>query len=445
MENCIFSMLKEENLTTLKIRYNYKTNKFRFICAKEWEPDLNFAHYNQDFVVDDILTDETIFFHSIEAENLFIHHNLAGYMVEIKRMMEESRHFGLDFYYHHGLDIKFMIGQHNRKLGIFNKSHGIMAGGIRRHQPDMAEMEVIRDGLNLAKAMSYKNIAAGLPAGGCKAVLQMAELDIHNREAMGFIAYALDSCRMMTAPDMNLPAEMSDAMRRLNLSAQFTGGSLSKTGLTGTATAYGLIVSLKAVVEGLEGNPSLKGKKALVIGFGAVGRPVAESLIQEGAELILAVRNPEKARGLTEKFPDAAIRIIPAEDALQYKVDVLCPCGGGNVITFDNVHRLQCRYLWGAANNLFKVASRSEELELARTLKKMGIQYEPEWWHNWGGILCGGEDYYFNGDEESLKLRIEQRVQSNVRQILKQDNETGLTATEICYELCDSILYESGD
>ena len=87
------------------------------------------------------------------------------------------------------------------KLGINNRLHATLAGGIRRHEVDEDEKEVIIDGLNLGRGMSFKNVAGNLAFGGCKTTVQMDELDLKNLEIMGFLGFAIDNCRTMTGPD----------------------------------------------------------------------------------------------------------------------------------------------------------------------------------------------------------------------------------------------------
>lgn len=51
--------------------------------------------------------------------------------------------------------------------------------------PVKQELDVIIDGLNLGRGMSFKNIAGHLPFGGCKATVTMDPLDLDNMEIMG--------------------------------------------------------------------------------------------------------------------------------------------------------------------------------------------------------------------------------------------------------------------
>lgn len=39
----LFTPLKAEGLTSLKIQYDWKTGNVRLYAAKEWEPDIDFT------------------------------------------------------------------------------------------------------------------------------------------------------------------------------------------------------------------------------------------------------------------------------------------------------------------------------------------------------------------------------------------------------------------
>ena len=51
-------------------------------------------------------------------------------------------------------------------------------GGIRRHEPEEDEIDVFIDGMNLGRGMTFKNIAADIPMGGCKITVQMEPVDL---------------------------------------------------------------------------------------------------------------------------------------------------------------------------------------------------------------------------------------------------------------------------
>ena len=86
-------------------------------------------------------------------------------------------------------------------------------GAMRRHELDESEIEVITDGLKLARAMAYKNGAANIPYGSSKIVVQCDRISLDDFESLIFLAYVTYRSRSITGPDMNIQPEMSDVIR----------------------------------------------------------------------------------------------------------------------------------------------------------------------------------------------------------------------------------------
>jgi glutamate dehydrogenase/leucine dehydrogenase len=84
---------------------------------------------------------------------------------------------------------------------------------MRRHELDESEIEVITDGLKLARARAYKNGAADIPYGSSEIVVQCDRISLDDFESLGFLAYVTDRSRSVTGPDMNIQPEMSDVIR----------------------------------------------------------------------------------------------------------------------------------------------------------------------------------------------------------------------------------------
>ena len=441
--NSLFIPLREENLTTMKIRYDFKTGAVRLYAAKEWEKDHDFAGYNHSWCIDGIFTEDARYLNTKEVWALFEKYELKDYLNEVIDLMRAGKHFGIDIYYYDKYDIRFMMNEHSRKLGLLNKSHSIMAGGIRRHSYDEPEIDVIIDGLNLGRGMSFKNIAGHLPFGGCKATVTMDELDLGNMEIMGFLAFALDSCRDMTGPDMNFPTEMSDVMIEQGYSMQYTGGPKAKTGETGKPTAYGVYLALLEAVNLNEGTKSLKGKTAALMGLGAVGWYMGEHLLDGGVEkLIIADINEATAQRFIAGHPGHNIEICPVSEVLRQEVDILSPCAIGGIFHDESIAQLRCKYIFGSCNNGLKASSQEEEIRLAKLIDERGIVYQVEWWHNTAGVICGAEEYLFDGDAESLRKKVEDIIPANTIQSLTESKKLGITPTEYVYRYCEDLLYK---
>ena len=392
MMKSLCTPMKAEDLTTLKIRYDWKKDQFWMEAMKQWEQDLDFSKYNKEFYVESILTEDVVYLNTKQVRALYKKYDLEDYLDEILDLIRQGRHFGIECYYNDKYNIRFMCHQHSRKLGVNNRLHATLAGGIRRHDVNEDEKEVIIDGLNLGRGMSFKNVAGNLAFGGCKTTVQMEELDLSNLEIMGFLGFAIDNCRTMTGPDMNFPTEMAD-VENANFSMNYTSGPNSPLGETGKPTAYGVYVTMKQAVRFKEGTDSLDGKTITLIGLGAVGWYLGEYLLQENVKLYIADLNQETAQKFIDENPGKDIEIVSLDEALYMDVDIVSPCAIGGILYDDNIPKLRCKMIWGSANNQLRASSQEEEIRIAKLLAERDILFQTEWWHNTAGVICGAQDY----------------------------------------------------
>lgn len=442
MKKSIFDVLKKEGLTTFKIRHNFKTGEFRLEAMKQWESHLDFSRYNKDFYVESILTDHVVYYDTVQVRELFKKYDLEGYLDEVLELVRQGKHFGIECYYFDKYNIRFMCHQHSRKLGLKNKLHATLAGGIRRHDPEEEEKEVIIDGLNLGRGMSFKNVAGHLYFGGCKTTVQMDELDLTNMEIMGFLGFAIDNCRTMTGPDMNFPTEMADVENE-NFSMNYTSGPKSPLGETGKPTAYGVYVTMKQAARFKYGSESLDGKKIVLIGLGAVGWYLGEDLLRENVDLYVADLKPEVSQRFVDEHPGKKVTAIPLDGAMYVKCNILSPCAIGGIFDDETIPKLNCDIVWGSANNQLKASSQEEEYRLAKIMQDNGILFQTEWWHNTAGVICGAQEYIEGKKATYDKLIkvIDDTMPISTWQNLNEAKKLGITPCENVYRVCENIIY----
>ncbi|AGF73762.1 Glu/Leu/Phe/Val dehydrogenase family protein [Corynebacterium halotolerans] len=442
MDNSIFTPLEQAGLTTLKLQYNWRTDEQTLHAAREWDEELDFSRYNQDFTAHTTLTPDPVSLGTGQVHALFAEYGLSGYLEEILDLLRQGRHEGIEVYFHRGRNIRFMCHQHSRTLGLRNRHHAIMAGGTRRHDPETPEIDVIIDGLNLGRAMSFKNIAAGLNFGGCKTTVHMDEPELDDLETLGFLAFAIDRCRTMTSPDMSLDTAVADVMNE-HFSSQFTNGPSSPIGESGTPTALGSYLALKEAVRFQEGSDDLRGKSAVIMGLGAVGWYLAAHLIDAGAALTVSDLNPERVAALRAAHPDVEINAIGVDEVLSFEADILCPSAIGGILDEETINQLRYAYVFGPANNQIRATNQAEELRLAQLLADRGILFQTEWWHNTGGVMGGAEEYLNGADSspESLRERVMSTVPRKTRENLEQARELGITPTANAYRQCTELLF----
>ena len=168
---------------------------------------------------------------------------------------------------------------------IDNIAAGPAIGGTR-----MALDVSVEECVALARAMTYKNAAAGLPHGGAKSVIfGDPAMPLRQKEVVirAFAAAIRNITDYIPGPDMGTDetamAWIKDEIARVvGLPREIGGIPLDEIGSTG----FGLAVAAQ-VAEEFSG-PKLKGARIAVQGFGAVGRNAARFLAEKGAILVAA-------------------------------------------------------------------------------------------------------------------------------------------------------------
>jgi glutamate dehydrogenase/leucine dehydrogenase len=374
---------------------------------------------------------------------MFQAHGMDTMREKIESLLKAGRHQGIAFYREPALGITFMNNMHSNALGVGNGMHAVRAGGIRRHGLADEEIDVIVDGLNLARAMSFKNAAAGIPFGGCKCTVHSEEIPLNDMERLGFLAYCLDRSRFFTGPDMGFLPELADVFQE-HFTRNITGGKNGPLGPTGTPTAYGVYLAIKAASGHHYGDDRLTDRTILIQGLGAVGLPLAKLLLQrEKCTLLVSDIDDRAIKHLKASFKDATIRTIAPKDVLDTPADIFVPCAMGGIISGNDVARLKFDIIFGSANNVLAAHSQEEELALADRLAERGVLYQVEWVHNIAGVMAGYEEYIYQGkaDKARLYADIERVCGEEMAKNLAAAKVLGITPTAYAYEKVEKKIY----
>jgi leucine dehydrogenase len=267
-------------------------------------------------------------------------------------------------------------------VSIHSTVLGPALGGLRLWRYG-ALGDAIADGLRLSEAMTYKAAAAGLDLGGGKAVICVPpdrELPPDERRELmldvGDLVESLEG-RYVTAEDVGTG---TDDMAVIREQTRHVAGLPVDSGGSGDPspiTARGVESAIRACCEHRYGSGDLAGRRVTVIGSGHVGSHLAERLASDGAEISISDIDPGK-RELAERLGG---RWLDPADAPTADCDVLAPCALGGAIDRENVERLRCEIVCGAANNV--LAERS----LAGRLAERNILYAPDFIANAGGLI----------------------------------------------------------
>ncbi|MCB9606715.1 MAG: Glu/Leu/Phe/Val dehydrogenase [Polyangiaceae bacterium] len=435
----LFSALAQGDFTSLLV-LQPTPGQFRFRLAREWDACLDFGRFTHDFhrgllpcAAPEVLGDGRA---RQRLEELGGAAGLAGLLTG----MQQGGHRAVRLETHAKLAVHVTTYLHSFRVGRNNGAHGLYAGGLRRHAPSTGEAVVFQDGLNLSRAMSYKNAAAGLPFGGCKLTAHCE--DFHpatfgdspsaaELERLGYLAWVIDSGNLVTGPDMGFAPELIDALRR-----HFTGhmvcGPGARLGHTGAPTARGVFRAMQAAAEERWGSNGLRDRVVAIQGLGSVGSVLARFAHEAGARLRLGDIDAEREQALLEALPGS--QRFDAHEFPYVKCDVLAPCAFGGLFDEASITRLECQLIYGGANNQLRASSPEAEVALAERLAARDILTQPDWTYTMGGVLTGFEEYLH--PEPSIE-RVEQRIDlvcgQGTRELLQRARAAGRSPTAQAY------------
>ena len=327
---------------------------------------------------------------------------------------------------------------------VDNVACGPAIGGVRM-APDVSVGECVR----LARAMTMKNAAAGLPHGGGKSVIfgdPGMSVDAKEKLIRAFADAIRGLTEYIPGPDMGTNelcmAWIKDEIgRAIGLPSAVGGIPLDEVG----ATAFGLVASIDVArtYAGLD----LNGARVVVQGFGSVGKHAARLLADRGATLVgvgeidvtlvdplgldVAALISHKDMGLPfAEFPRGEKRRPDA--VVDIECDIWIPAARPDVLRADNVGRLKTRLVAEGANI---PCTREAEGELRRR----GVVVVPDFVANAGGVICGAVEYR-GGSRSSAFAYIDERIRANTKRILDDSVRRGVTPRAAAEALAEETL-----
>lgn len=271
----------------------------------------------------------------------------------------------------------------------------LAAGGIRRASyPDREAAE--QQARRLARAMTLKCRAADLPSGGAKTVVRDTdELDLE--AAYRRLGEAIDELEppYLCGPDLGTGPDELAHVRKVTDRVNPASNAPAR------ATAVGVLAGLQAALETATGTPSASGRRALVQGYGSVGRKVAHGLLDQGAK-VLVTDTDDEARAAAE---DAGLTTVDPESWATMEADVLLPCATGGVLTPEAARTLEADAVCGSANNPLSSPKAGE------ILHERGIVYAPDVLVNAGAIVEGVLTWR-EGDNQRVRDEVDRTISS---------------------------------
>ncbi len=324
-------------------------------------------------------------------------------------------------------------------LVVDNVATGPSIGGLRM-APDVSTEECFR----LARAMTLKNAAAGLPHGGGKSVLYGDPKcpPEQKEQLVRAMACALGDCSdYIFGPDMGtdevcMAWVKAEIGRAVGLPREVGGIPLDELGATGFGLAHATEVALRFSEFHLDG------ARLVVQGFGSVGMHAARFLGERGAVLVAAsdsrgaIHDPKgldvealaalKSAGRSvAEHPKG--RRLDRDAVIDVECEIWVPAARPDVIREDNVARLRTKLVVSGAN-----IPASEAAE--RILHERGVLCVPDFIANAGGVICAAMEYA-GATQAAAFQAIEEKIRTNTQQVLEDSRKRGVLPRRAAVDL----------
>ena len=332
-------------------------------------------------------------------------------------------------------------------LVVDNVAMGPSIGGIR-----MAADVSVEECVRLARAMTLKNAAAGLPYGGGKAaIVSDSKISSSEKERLirSFAAAIEDINDYIPGPDMGTNeitmAWIRDAIgRAVGLPRELGGIPLDQIGATG----FGLSVALHAAEE--FSGVRIDGSRAAIQGFGAVGQHAARFLVARGACLVAASDSQGgcydpagiDVQALTEfKRGGRSVGEYPAAESvdsdmlLDIECDIWIPAARPDVLRADNAGRLRAAVVAEGAN-----IPATPDAE--RLLAERGVLVLPDFVANAGGVICAAMELAKATESQAMHV-VEEKIRANVRDMLTVSREEKKSPREAAIDLAQARVLKA--
>jgi leucine dehydrogenase len=308
-------------------------------------------------------------------------------------------------------------------IAVHSTHLGPGAGGVRFwHYAKSAD--AVRDALRLSRGMSFKNAMAGLALGGGKGVILADEARTKTPEMLAAYGRAVEGLggAYVTAEDVGVGVPDLVAVSK---QTRFVSGLPVEEGAVGgdpgPHTSYGVYLGVKAAARRALGKDSLSGLHIAIQGAGSVAGGLARLAARDGARISIADIDQARAQKVADEVGGTA---VSADAIMTLEADILSPNALGAILTEESIAALKVPVVAGGANNQLATPADGQRIH------QRGILYAPDYVINAGGIINVATEYLKDGDQATVRGRIEQ-IPGRLEQIWGESTETGRNPAEV--------------
>lgn len=326
-------------------------------------------------------------------------------------------------------------------LVVDNVAAGPSIGGLRM-APDVSTMECYR----LARAMTLKNAAAGLPHGGGKSVIKAdPRMPLDQKEATirAFAAALRNETDYIFGPDMGTNEQCmswvhDEIGRAVGLPREIGGIPLDELGATG----WGLYHSVDVALEKL--GLTMAGATVVIQGYGSVGYHAARFMAESGAKIIAASDTSGAVKNLAGLDVEALWQlkkngqsvvdygegeVIEGDALVGIACDIWVPAARPDVIHDKNVERLNTKIVAQGANIPVTVSAE-------HFLHWENVLCLPDFIANAGGVICAAMEY--RGSTQKVAFdTIRDKIRANTAEMLERMDLSKRPPREAAQEMAE--------
>ena len=348
-------------------------------------------------------------------------------------------------------------------LVIDNTSKGPGKGGIR-FAPSVTPLEIFK----LARTMTWKCAAAGLPFGGAKGGI-IADPNVVDRVSWmkSFAKMIRPYCPSQyiaatdvgtTELDMAIFAHEIGDMRACTGKPSELGGIPHELGTTG----YGVSVALQTALDILKDLkiiqvPQKSQTRVVIQGFGNVGSFAARFLDQSGIKVvgvsdvsgfiyskdenglnIPKLMKDMKGKAKLSDLQDYGYDIRDKDEIFEIGLDIFIPAAMGGVINNKTASKL----LGNGIKMVVEAANIPTTADACEYMHKNKIWLIPDFLANAGGVIGSFVEYQGRTEKEAFDL-IEYKITKNIKEILTEAIMKEENPRKIATELSKQIVYRA--
>jgi glutamate dehydrogenase (NAD(P)+) len=348
-------------------------------------------------------------------------------------------------------------------LVIDNTSKGPGKGGIR-FAPSVTPLEIFK----LARTMTWKCAAAGLPFGGAKGGI------IADPNAVDRVSWMKSFAKMIkpycpsqyiaatdvgtTELDMAIFAHEIGDMRACTGKPTELGGIPHELGTTG----YGVSVALQTALDILKDLkiiqvPQKSQTRVVIQGFGNVGSFAARFLDQSGIKVVgvsdvsgfiyskdeNGLNIPKLMKDMKGKaklldLQDYGYDIRDKDEIFEIDLDIFIPAAMGGVINNKTAPKL----LGNGIKMVVEAANIPTTADACEYMHKNKIWLIPDFLANAGGVIGSFVEYQGRTEKEAFDL-IEYKITKNIKEIFTEAIMKEQNPRKIATELSKQIVYRA--